>query len=101
NAFSGLEDAVVTFVTTGKASLDDFVRTMIGDLARMATRQLGASLLSGFGLGGGTDGGAQGLTVGASAVSASAGALATAGGTLLSGAAAIQAAAASLAAANG
>ncbi|MBM9947402.1 hypothetical protein JTL86_34205, partial [Pseudomonas aeruginosa] len=36
NAFSGLEDAVVTFVTTGKASLDDFVRTMIGDLARMA-----------------------------------------------------------------
>ncbi|HHL2323606.1 TPA: phage tail tape measure protein [Pseudomonas aeruginosa] len=101
NAFSGLEDAVVTFVTTGKASLDDFVRTMIGDLARMATRQLGVSLLSGFGLGGGTDGGAQGLTVGASAVSASAGALATAGGTLLSGAAAIQAAAASLAAANG
>ncbi|OOK45616.1 phage tail tape-measure protein [Pseudomonas aeruginosa] len=101
NAFSGLEDAVVTFVTTGKASLDDFVRTMIGDLARMATRQLGASLLSGFGLDGGTDGGAQGLTVGASAVSASAGALATAGGTLLSGAAAIQAAAASLAAANG
>ncbi|HGM6430099.1 TPA: phage tail tape measure protein [Pseudomonas aeruginosa] len=101
NAFSGLEDAVVTFVTTGKASLDDFVRTMIGDLAKMATRQLGASLLSGFGLGGGTDGGAQGLTVGASAVSASAGALATAGGTLLSGAAAIQAAAASLAAANG
>ncbi|WP_181264738.1 phage tail tape measure protein [Pseudomonas aeruginosa] len=101
NAFSGLEDAVVTFVTTGKASLDDFVRTMIGDLARMATRQLGASLLSGFGLGGGTDGGAQGLTVGASAVSASAGARATAGGTLLSGAAAIQAAAASLAAANG
>ncbi|HCF3321487.1 phage tail tape measure protein [Pseudomonas aeruginosa] len=101
NAFSGLEDAVVNFVLTGKASLDDFVRTMIGDLARMATRQLGASLLSGFGLGGGTDGGSQGLTVGASAVSASAGALATAGGTLLSGAAAIQAAAASLAAANG
>lgn len=101
NAFSGLEDAVVNFVMTGKASLDDFVRTLIGDVARMATRQLGASLLSGFGLGGGTDGGAQGLTVGASAVSASAGALATAGGTLLSGAAAIQAAAASLAAANG
>ncbi|WP_436598467.1 phage tail length tape measure family protein [Pseudomonas aeruginosa] len=101
NAFSGLEDAVVNFVMTGKASLDDFARTMIGDVARMATRQLGASLLSGFGLGGGTDGGAQGLTVGASAVSASAGALATAGGTLLSGAAAIQAAAASLAAANG
>lgn len=60
NAFSGLEDAVVTFVTTGKASLDDFVRTMIGDLAKMATRQLGASLLSGFGLGGGTDGAPRG-----------------------------------------
>ncbi|HEK0321398.1 TPA: phage tail length tape measure family protein [Pseudomonas aeruginosa] len=101
NAMSGLENSVVSAVTTGKASLDDFLRTLAADSARMATRQLGASLLSSFGLGETKDAGSKDLAVGASAVSASAGALATAGGTLLTGAAAIQAAAASLAAANG
>ncbi|HIE2324536.1 TPA: phage tail length tape measure family protein [Pseudomonas aeruginosa] len=101
NAMSGLENSVVSAVTTGKASLDDFLRTLAADSARMATRQLGASLLSSFGLGETKDAGSKDLTVGASAVSASAGALATAGGTLVTGAAAIQAAAASLAAANG
>ncbi|HCZ9328962.1 TPA: phage tail length tape measure family protein [Pseudomonas aeruginosa] len=101
NAMSGLENSVVSAVTTGKASLDDFLRTLAADSARMATRQLGASLLSSFGLGETKDAGSKDLAVGASAVSASAGALATAGGTLVTGAAAIQAAAASLAAANG
>lgn len=101
NAMSGLENSVVSAITTGKASLDDFLRTLAADSARMATRQLGASLLSSFGLGETKDAGSKDLAVGASAVSASAGALATAGGTLVTGAAAIQAAAASLAAANG
>ncbi|ELI9041816.1 TPA: phage tail length tape measure family protein [Pseudomonas aeruginosa] len=101
NAMSGLENSVVSAVTTGKASLDDFLRTLAADSARMATRQLGASLLSSFGLGETKDAGSKDLAVGASAVSVSAGALATAGGTLVTGAAAIQAAAASLAAANG
>ncbi|HCF3956794.1 TPA: phage tail length tape measure family protein, partial [Pseudomonas aeruginosa] len=101
NAMSGLENSVVSAVTTGKASLDDFLRTLAADSARMATRQLGASLLGSFGLGETKDAGSKDLAVGASAVSASAGALATAGGTLVTGAAAIQAAAASLAAANG
>ncbi|HGW5952872.1 TPA: phage tail length tape measure family protein [Pseudomonas aeruginosa] len=101
NAMSGLENSVVSAVTTGKASLDDFLRTLAADSARMATRQLGASLLSSFGLGETKDAGSKDLAVGASAVSASAGALATAGGTLVTGAAAIQAAAASLAAASG
>ncbi|HBP1906654.1 TPA: phage tail length tape measure family protein [Pseudomonas aeruginosa] len=101
NAMSGLENSVVSAVTTGKASLDDFLRTLAADSARMATRQLGASLLSSFGLGETKDAGSKDLAVGASAVSASAVALATAGGTLVTGAAAIQAAAASLAAANG
>ncbi|WP_052167784.1 phage tail length tape measure family protein, partial [Pseudomonas aeruginosa] len=101
NAMSGLENSVVSAVTTGRASLDDFLRTLAADSARMATRQLGASLLSSFGLGETKDAGSKDLAVGASAVSASAGALATAGGTLVTGAAAIQAAAASLAAANG
>ncbi|MDF5991291.1 phage tail tape measure C-terminal domain-containing protein [Pseudomonas aeruginosa] len=48
NAVSGLENSVVSAVTTGKASLDDFLRTLAADSARMATRQLGASLLSSF-----------------------------------------------------
>ncbi|HHO8112834.1 TPA: phage tail length tape measure family protein, partial [Pseudomonas aeruginosa] len=43
NAMSGLENSVVSAVTTGKASLDDFLRTLAADSARMATRQLGAS----------------------------------------------------------
>ena len=81
NAMSGLENSVVSAVTTGKASLDDFLRTLAADSARMATRQLGASLLSSFGLGETKDAGSKDLAVGASAVSASAGALATAGGT--------------------
>ncbi|MCT5282787.1 phage tail length tape measure family protein, partial [Pseudomonas aeruginosa] len=89
NAMSGLENSVVSAVTTGKASLDDFLRTLAADSARMATRQLGASLLSSFGLGETKDAGSKDLAVGASAVSASAGALATAGGTLVTGAAAI------------
>ncbi|KSQ44842.1 phage tail tape-measure protein, partial [Pseudomonas aeruginosa] len=90
----------VNGATSAFADYIDSARDVAGQTYELFSN-VGASLLSGFGLGGGTDGGAQGLTVGASAVSASAGALATAGGTLLSGAAAIQAAAASLAAANG
>lgn len=38
NMFSGMEDAVVNFVTTGKFAMKDFVRNVLADLARMATR---------------------------------------------------------------
>ncbi|MDF5823748.1 phage tail tape measure C-terminal domain-containing protein [Pseudomonas aeruginosa] len=65
NAMSGLENSVVSAVTTGKASLDDFLRTLAADSARMATRQLGASLLSSFRLGETKDAGSKDLAVGA------------------------------------
>lgn len=38
NMFSGMEDSVVNFVTTGKFAIKDFVRNVLADLARMATR---------------------------------------------------------------
>ncbi|WP_404991171.1 phage tail tape measure protein [Cupriavidus pauculus] len=59
NTFKGLEDAVVTFVTTGKLSFSSFAQSVIADIARIQLRsslsglfQAGASLLGGF-LGGG------------------------------------------------
>lgn len=37
--FSGLEDSVVSFATTGKASIADFAKSVLADLARIAARQ--------------------------------------------------------------
>lgn len=51
NAYKGVEDAIVSLATTGKASFSDLVNTMLADLARLATRQLFMSLL-GLGTGG-------------------------------------------------
>ena len=102
-AFSGIEDALVQAVTTGKLSFADLAQTVSADLARMAIRALEAKAMSGligmFG-GGDEEASGSGLATGAAAVTASAGALSFAGGTLLTGAAAIEAAAVSLAAAN-
>lgn len=39
SAFSGMEDAIVKFATTGKASFKDFATSVISDLARIAARQ--------------------------------------------------------------
>jgi len=39
NAFSGMENALVSFVTTGKASFKEFATSVIADLARIASRQ--------------------------------------------------------------
>lgn len=48
DAFGGMEDALVNFVVTGKASFKDFATSVISDLARIAARQalvgLGSSL---------------------------------------------------------
>lgn len=48
NAFSGMEDALVSFVVHGKASFRDFATSIISDLARIAARQalvgLGSSI---------------------------------------------------------
>ncbi|HCT08604.1 MAG TPA: phage tail tape measure protein [Pseudomonas sp.] len=79
NAFSSMEDAVVNFAMTGKLSFADFAKSILADMARIATRQASSSLLSslfGAGLsyfGGGGSG--NGLAAGsAGAVSSNLGA---------------------------
>ncbi|MBJ2292675.1 phage tail tape measure protein [Pseudomonas sp. MF5691] len=65
NAFSGMEDAVANFAVNGKLSFSDFTKSIIADMARIATRQAASGLLSsiagtalGAWLGGGGGGGA-------------------------------------------
>ena len=53
NAFRGAEDAMVSFVTKGKADFKGLVNSIIADLARMAIRQSLASLAGGSGGNGG------------------------------------------------
>ncbi|NWA32687.1 phage tail tape measure protein [Pseudomonas sp. C6002] len=67
NAFSSMEDAVVNFAMTGKASFSDFAKSVLADMARIATRQASSALLSSlvgatasyFGGGGGSGGASQ------------------------------------------
>jgi hypothetical protein len=68
NAFKGMEDALVDFITTGKADFKSFVNAILKDLARLAVRQAItgplasglSSLLSGLFSGGGAGGTALG-----------------------------------------
>jgi lambda family phage tail tape measure protein len=46
NAFSSMEDAVVNFAMTGKLSFSDFAKSILADMARIATRQASSTLLS-------------------------------------------------------
>ncbi|MFK3794719.1 phage tail tape measure protein [Pseudomonas sp. NPDC088444] len=46
NAFSSMEDAIVNFAMTGKLSFSDFAKSILADMARIATRQASSSLLS-------------------------------------------------------
>ncbi|MBM0140210.1 phage tail tape measure protein [Pseudomonas cannabina] len=69
NAFSGMEDAVVNFVKTGKLSFKDFANGVIEDLIRIQVRQAAAgflstafSALSGLGGAGGLAAGSAGAT---------------------------------------
>ncbi|MEX5558006.1 phage tail tape measure protein [Pseudomonas rhodesiae] len=48
NAFSSMEDAVASFVTNGKFSFADFTKSILADMARIATRQAASGLLSGL-----------------------------------------------------
>jgi len=51
NAFTSMEDAVVSFSTTGKFSFTDFAKSVLADMARIAARQATSSALSSlFGL---------------------------------------------------
>ena len=48
NAFQGMEDAMVSFITTGKMNFKEFARSIIADLARMIAKQMLFNMLSGF-----------------------------------------------------
>ncbi|WJO19843.1 phage tail tape measure protein [Pseudomonas soli] len=64
NAFSSMEDAIANFAITGKLSFSDFTKSVLADMARIATRQaitgiagsLFGSAIGGF-IGGGASGG--------------------------------------------
>lgn len=45
NAFSSMEDAVVNFAMTGKFSFSDFTKSVLADMARIATQQAASGLL--------------------------------------------------------
>lgn len=46
NAFTSMEDAVASFATNGKLSFSDFAKSIIADMARIATQQAASGLLS-------------------------------------------------------
>ncbi|MGN8276767.1 phage tail tape measure protein [Pseudomonas sp. SMN5] len=48
NAFSSMEDAVANFAISGKFSFSDFTKSILADMARIATRQAASGLLSGI-----------------------------------------------------
>ncbi|MDQ0703720.1 lambda family phage tail tape measure protein [Pseudomonas sp. W3I7] len=45
NAFSSMEDSLVNFALSGKASFADFTKSILADMARIATRQASSALL--------------------------------------------------------
>ncbi|MGE8045140.1 phage tail tape measure protein [Pseudomonas monteilii] len=48
SAFTSMEDAIVNFAMTGKLSFSDFTRSILADMARIATQRAASSLLSSF-----------------------------------------------------
>lgn len=76
NAFSSMEDAVVNFAMTGKLSFADFAKSIIADMARIATRQASSALLSSL-VGaatsyfGGSSAGGNGLAAGSAGATSS------------------------------
>ncbi|WP_454846058.1 phage tail tape measure protein [Pseudomonas farris] len=46
DAFSSMEDAIVNFAMTGKLTFADFTKSILADMARIATRQASSALLS-------------------------------------------------------
>jgi lambda family phage tail tape measure protein len=45
SAYSSMEDAAVNFAVTGKGSFSDFTKSVLADMARIATRQASSALL--------------------------------------------------------
>ena len=67
NAFSSMEDAVANFAISGKLSFSDFTKSILADMARIATRQAASGIfasIAGSALGGWLGGGANGLASG-------------------------------------
>ncbi|WP_430310177.1 phage tail tape measure protein, partial [Pseudomonas sp. PONIH3] len=63
NAFSSMEDAIANFAITGKLSFSDFTKSVLADMARIATRQAITGIagsLFGSAIGGVIGGGAFG-----------------------------------------
>lgn len=54
NAFSSMEDAIVNFAMTGKLSFADFAKSILADMARIATRQASSGILNAI-IGAGTN----------------------------------------------
>jgi lambda family phage tail tape measure protein len=84
NAFSSMEDSIVNFAMTGKASFGDFAKSILADMARIATRQASSALLGSL-VGAATSyfigGGGNGLASGSSGAASSAAGASQAGYT--------------------
>ncbi len=65
NAFQGVEDALVKFVTTGKLSFSDLASSIVADITRIIIKQqLMLPLMQALGLGGGGGGSGGGSGIG-------------------------------------
>jgi lambda family phage tail tape measure protein len=77
NAFSSMEDAVVNFAMTGKMSFADFTKSILADMARIATRQASSALLGSLVgaaasyFGGSAAGGGNGMAAGSAGATSS------------------------------
>ena len=71
NAFKGMEDAMVSFVTTGKVNFKSLIDGMLADLTRLLARQALMSLLTS--MAGGPSGGMMSNIAGAFGVASSVG----------------------------
>ncbi len=77
NAFSSMEDSIVNFAMTGKMSFADFTKSILADMARIATRQASSALLGSLVgaaasyFGGSAAGGGNGLAAGSAGAASS------------------------------
>lgn len=77
NAFSSMEDSIVNFAMTGKLSFADFTKSILADMARIATRQASSALLGSLVgaaasyFGGSAAGGGNGLAAGSAGAASS------------------------------
>ena len=77
NAFSSMEDSVVNFAMTGKLSFADFTKSILADMARIATRQASSALLGSLVgaaasyFGGSAAGGGNGMAAGSAGATSS------------------------------